>query len=143
MEIKNIKESIMYRGFLKKDKFFRIKLKRINKENLTSLDFFKLKTCKTKKCLFELLMEMNLEEREILLFYTRNCFIHDMFTRTYKIRQILFPKREKILNCIENPKNLLMNCKFDKDLIRYFITGFLSFFVRHEYKLRQLSRRRA
>ena len=94
-------------------------------------DFEKLRKCSTKKMLHKTLINMNSNNKNILLFYMKNCYIFEILTRKIINRKALFGKRDILLRCIEDPEFLLKDCSFDNNMIKNFCVGTVNFICRY------------
>jgi hypothetical protein len=108
-----------------------------NKVGKLHSDFEKLKQCISKKMMYTLLINMNQENTEILLFFMRNCFSVEVLTRKGKSKWNLFRKREFLLKCIEEPETLLFKCNFDNNMIKSFCIGTVNFIDRYKNEILQ------
>ena len=105
------------------------KMKPVNK------DFDRLRKCSTKKMLYKTLNMMETQNKEILLFFVRNCLTIELLTRKVMNRWLIFNKRELLLNCIEDPEILMIDCRFDNNLIKNFCVGTVNFICRYKEEI--------
>ena len=99
--------------------------------NKIKYELRKLKKCSTKYALKKFLTRCSGYARGLLLFYMRECFVFDIFTRRLECKKYLMSKRQFLFRIIEDPRVLDSDCHFNNNILKNFCTGIANFLIRH------------
>ena len=112
------------------------------KKCVTILQMRKLKKCNSKYTFRQFLIKSSPVTRQILLFYMRECFILDVYTRRLENKRFLLAKREIFYEIIRNPELLSQDCHFDNNSLKNFCTGAGNFILKNLKKIFECFRQR-